>query len=113
MRNLSRLISLAALTLGLPTSPHRADAAASGFTDFEKLTGTSSLATNPARTPPKANDPVQQAALTAQPANNHAVPPPTMPPVPARTGTNGPAQAPLLNGYIPDDKYKLRVGDRV
>jgi polysaccharide export outer membrane protein len=36
-----------------------------------------------------------------------------MPPVPARTGTNGPAQAPLLNGYIPDDKYKLRVGDRV
>jgi polysaccharide export outer membrane protein len=30
------------------------------------------------------------------------------------TGTNGSAGAPAsLNGYLPDDKYKLRVGDKV
>jgi protein involved in polysaccharide export with SLBB domain len=30
------------------------------------------------------------------------------------TGTNGTAGAPAsLNGYLPDDKYKLRVGDKV
>ncbi len=86
------------------------------FTDFEKLTGTS-VPTAPAPSATQA----QPAASPSKPATPAAGTPlagdasmvsNVLAAAAAATDTNTTGAA-GLNGYIPDDKYKLRVGDKV
>jgi len=81
-----------------------AAAPSSGFADFGSLTGENPPASS-ANTP----KPASQPAASAQPT---AAAPATAPAA-SPEGTNATTTPVSLSGYVPDDKYRLRVGDKI
>jgi protein involved in polysaccharide export with SLBB domain len=80
------------------------------------LTGLAALAqTTPAIKAPKAGEPVfMDFGALGQTAGGEQKAEDRGQRTEISTGTNGAAAAPVsLSGYVPDDKYKLRVGDRM
>jgi len=103
MRTVISVISALAIVASVALRSASAAAPAGGFTDFGVLTGE----TPPASTP---NPPKAEPATVPQTAA--ATPISTAPP--SAGSTNAPTTGPAsLSGYVPDDKYKLRVGDKI
>jgi polysaccharide export outer membrane protein len=102
MRTVISVIFALAMIMDL-ASRTEAAAPAGGFTDFSVLTGETPGASTP--NPPKAEPATVPQSAGATPIS----------PAPPSTGsTNAPITTPAsLSGYVADDKYKLRVGDKI